>query len=264
MDYKKHYNLLMGKRTNNPPSEHVYSERHHIIPVSLGGTNNKNNLVILTAREHFVAHMLLAEMYPKLSKAWISMNCAFRFMRGNPNEDSLRYTNSRYYELKMSDAALAMSISQKGEKNSQFGTCWIYNIELLECIRINKEKLPEYTSAGWKKGRRLHLEKDAKLANKLWGQFLETGHHTITEFTEKLPYHRQYVINIIKEHLGFSSKEVRRVKIKEICKREIDEYLQSGFESISAFSRSKGFCNGTHRVRWANHVPEHYKNILGK
>jgi len=39
-----------------------YTETHHIIPQSLGGTNDKENLVELTAREHFICHWLLVKM----------------------------------------------------------------------------------------------------------------------------------------------------------------------------------------------------------
>lgn len=39
-----------------------YTETHHIIPQSLGGTNDKKNLVELTAREHFICHWLLIKM----------------------------------------------------------------------------------------------------------------------------------------------------------------------------------------------------------
>lgn len=39
-----------------------YTETHHIIPQSLGGSNDKNNLVELTAREHFICHWLLVKM----------------------------------------------------------------------------------------------------------------------------------------------------------------------------------------------------------
>jgi 5-methylcytosine-specific restriction endonuclease McrA len=39
-----------------------YIERHHIIPKSLGGANTKDNLVCLTAREHFICHWLLTKM----------------------------------------------------------------------------------------------------------------------------------------------------------------------------------------------------------
>ena len=37
-----------------------YHERHHIIPKCLGGTNNKDNLIDLYAKEHFEAHRLLS------------------------------------------------------------------------------------------------------------------------------------------------------------------------------------------------------------
>jgi len=40
-----------------------YVERHHVIPRSLGGTDDANNLVSLTAREHFVCHWLLTKIY---------------------------------------------------------------------------------------------------------------------------------------------------------------------------------------------------------
>ena len=36
-----------------------YKEVHHIIPKSCGGSNDKDNLVALTAREHYIIHMLL-------------------------------------------------------------------------------------------------------------------------------------------------------------------------------------------------------------
>ena len=39
-----------------------YVETHHIIPRSLGGNNSKSNLVYLTAREHFICHLLLIKM----------------------------------------------------------------------------------------------------------------------------------------------------------------------------------------------------------
>jgi len=39
-----------------------YTELHHIIPQSMGGSNDKDNLVELTAREHFICHWLLVKM----------------------------------------------------------------------------------------------------------------------------------------------------------------------------------------------------------
>ena len=41
-----------------------YVEKHHVIPRCMGGDNSKENLVILTAPEHYVAHLLLVKMHP--------------------------------------------------------------------------------------------------------------------------------------------------------------------------------------------------------
>ena len=41
-----------------------YHERHHIVPRCMEGSNNKSNLIDLYAREHFIAHKLLAEENP--------------------------------------------------------------------------------------------------------------------------------------------------------------------------------------------------------
>ena len=40
-----------------------YVEKHHILPRSLGGKDEIENMVSLTAREHFIAHLLLAKIY---------------------------------------------------------------------------------------------------------------------------------------------------------------------------------------------------------
>ena len=57
MNYKKIYHSIISKAKNRTTDEYV--EKHHIIPTSLGGKNNKENIVRLTAREHFVCHWLL-------------------------------------------------------------------------------------------------------------------------------------------------------------------------------------------------------------
>lgn len=59
--YKKWYASI----TENAKDRVItgYIERHHIIPRSLDGTDEKHNLVDLTAREHFICHWLLTKMY---------------------------------------------------------------------------------------------------------------------------------------------------------------------------------------------------------
>lgn len=54
-----------------------YHERHHIVPRCMNGTNDKENLIDLFAREHFEAHRLLALENPdnqKLIHAWWMMS----------------------------------------------------------------------------------------------------------------------------------------------------------------------------------------------
>lgn len=65
--YKKTYDSLISKgllRGLNKANLGYYTERHHIIPKCLGGENISTNYVLLTAREHIIAHMLLACIYP--------------------------------------------------------------------------------------------------------------------------------------------------------------------------------------------------------
>lgn len=46
----------------NPSLSADHYEVHHIIPRSMGGDNSKDNLVRLSARQHFVVHKLLTKM----------------------------------------------------------------------------------------------------------------------------------------------------------------------------------------------------------
>lgn len=63
MTYDEFINNILNTRGRfNCGNE--YHERHHIVPKCLNGTDNKDNLIDLFAREHFIAHKLLAEKYP--------------------------------------------------------------------------------------------------------------------------------------------------------------------------------------------------------
>ena len=75
-----------------------YAERHHIIPRSLGGQDDKDNLVDLTAREHFICHWLLTKMHTGESRA--KMIYALNGMKRN-SQYTQRYETkitSRVYE----------------------------------------------------------------------------------------------------------------------------------------------------------------------
>ena len=89
-----------------------YFEQHHIIPKCIGGTNNKSNLVLLTAREHFIAHWLLIRIYPdnrKLAHAfWAMCN-----LKGKSLDNRIVPSSRTYMEAKEHRSKLGMSEEQK-------------------------------------------------------------------------------------------------------------------------------------------------------
>ena len=56
-----YFSIIETARSRVLPKDQ-YKETHHIIPRSMGGDNSSNNLVDLTAREHFICHKLLVRM----------------------------------------------------------------------------------------------------------------------------------------------------------------------------------------------------------
>ncbi len=58
--YHEYYNIIsQAKKQERIKSKEVYYEKHHIVPRSLGGSNDPDNLVLLTAKEHYRVHELL-------------------------------------------------------------------------------------------------------------------------------------------------------------------------------------------------------------
>ena len=56
-----YYNIIQRAQSRILPAD-VYTEKHHIIPSSLGGSNSISNIASLTSREHFICHLLLTKM----------------------------------------------------------------------------------------------------------------------------------------------------------------------------------------------------------
>lgn len=137
MNYKKIYDSLIARAKNRKLTE--FTESHHIIPRCMGGNNDRSNLADLTPEEHYVAHQLLVKLYPKnhaLVKAAIMMI-------------PTRPSNKLYGWLRRKHS-VAMSVSQSGKGNSQFGKKWICNLDSQESRKIPADQtIPE----GWKNGR---------------------------------------------------------------------------------------------------------------
>lgn len=92
--YTKWYKNICSKSYNG------ITEKHHIIPKSLGGSNNPENLVNLSPKAHFICHWLLTKMVLDRNERE-KMYYAFNFMLLKPKDLKHRryYPCSRVYEI---------------------------------------------------------------------------------------------------------------------------------------------------------------------
>ena len=151
-----------------------YKETHHITPRCMGGADEKENLVDLTAREHFICHLLLTRIYPEhkgLRLAIWNMCNAKRIYQG-------RYKpNSRLYEMIRTEYRELI----KGENHPSYG-------------RKNSEEVREKMSQiakkrfennpGTFKGRTHSEETIKKLSNNMKGK--TQSNHQKTRIKESL------------------------------------------------------------------------------
>lgn len=114
MDYEKIYSNLIDYRKNNVPLG--YTENHHIIPSSLGGTADKSNMVALTGREHYIAHLLLA----RFNKCNETIYAAYMMghIRVNKCAEKIK-VNSRLYQWLREEASVLLSNLHKGRVISE-------------------------------------------------------------------------------------------------------------------------------------------------
>jgi hypothetical protein len=64
------------------------------------------------------------------------------------------WTNKKHKEESKKKIGEKNSLNQKGEKNSNFGKCWIYSLAEKRSISIKKQELENYLKLGWVKGRK--------------------------------------------------------------------------------------------------------------
>lgn len=148
MNYRLQYDKLIAAakaRTSSPE----YGETHHIVPKSEGGNNDKTNLVKLSYREHYIAHLLLAKIYDDFK-----MLSALIMMRKMTHQMERHFKfNSRLFEkmrLKWHKSILGHTSPMKGKT---------FSLEVRSKMSIGRKGI-----APWNKGRPLSDEAKRKIS----------------------------------------------------------------------------------------------------
>jgi hypothetical protein len=139
--YLKYYTHIIENSIKKERSkkDKCYYEKHHIIPKSLGGSNSKINLVYLTAREHYVVHLLLVRIVQD-SDVYKMINAVRRFAKKTSSSkefEHLRRTISKY---------------SKGSLNPSYGKLWIHNINTKEILYLKNDEFLKLDQNIFKKG----------------------------------------------------------------------------------------------------------------
>jgi len=110
--YSKYYFNIVTSAKARTLAIATYVEKHHIIPRSLGGLNDADNIVKLTAREHLVCHQLLIKMTSGIQKSKMAF-AAWRMVFSNRKHKRVKVTARVYESIK-----LEMSIAAKERSKS--------------------------------------------------------------------------------------------------------------------------------------------------
>lgn len=247
MNYKRIYEQLVHKRKSLIPSD-VYTETHHIIPKCMGGTDNSDNLVVLTAREHYIAHLLLVNMYKDDKKVYFKLLNAYMLMahfRGKTQYRKYKINSKIYEQYKIKFSKL-QSINQTGGGNTQHNTRWVYSNKLRISKKISKcDTIPK----GWHAGRVInfsYLDAKCKLCNN--NLFL------------KKQSRRQFCDKCI-EFKGLCSGELLRKKYIMLYYF----YISSNYKSLIEFSDTE-YCDVSAvqlSKSWKMHIPG-YTAVQGR
>lgn len=143
--YTKWYEQLVNKAKNRTLPEDVYTEKHHVIPYCMTKDNSLENLVEFTAREHYVAHLLLWRM--DMAPKWHNkMTMALHVMVNGSGtgkqkvERSSYVINSRLFEKYRQEWRNHLSESRRGENNHFYGKTHTEETKALLVLRNAQNK----------------------------------------------------------------------------------------------------------------------------
>jgi hypothetical protein len=151
--YTKWYFNIINHAKNCTLSDSSYYEIHHIIPKSLNGSNRRTNLVKLTAREHFIVHLLLIKMV-EIKDVYKMVHAIIRF--------TLKVSSSRQYEL----LRIFVSKYSTGQYNTSFGKIWIHHYETKNILYVKEDDFKIMDKSIFIKG--LPYQRGGNLSGSKW------------------------------------------------------------------------------------------------
>lgn len=116
---EEYYRIIKNNKIIDPKSQ--YCEKHHIIPKSLGGSNKKENIVYLSAKDHFLCHKLLVNFTAgnDNQKMW---NALWRMMnkQSYSQQRDYTFTEEEYEEARINHSKI-QSQRMSGKNNPFYG-----------------------------------------------------------------------------------------------------------------------------------------------
>ena len=226
-----------------------YHERHHITPKCMGGINDNENLIDLFAREHYIAHKILAEENPdniKLQLAYVCMS----FVR---NDKEHRYQLNEYeYE----QARIACSKACSGKNNPFYNN---HSQTGEKHPRARAVYCPELKEVFW--GAKAAQDKygfyKADIAKCCKGKCKYAGKHPVTG--EKLTWFYTDATDEEIEMLNLMRNKVHN-NSKRVYSPELNMYFDSATKAANYLNITVGnicsCCNGEARHKHAGRHPE--------
>jgi hypothetical protein len=141
---KWYFNIITNARLQDRKKKQgIYYERHHIIPRGMDGSNESSNLILLTAKEHFLCHLLLTKMTN--GQAYHKMIYALNsFIITNKHTA----VNSKLYQRLKEEYSRINSINKMGENNHFYGKR--HSEDTLQIIRENRKQQEIFGMVGKK------------------------------------------------------------------------------------------------------------------
>jgi hypothetical protein len=233
MNYQKIYDSIIEKANseNRRKGDGIYYEKHHIIPRCLNGGDEKENLVLLTAREHFLCHKLLAFIYPNKKEIFYAIHL-MTFM--NKEKYALSSRDYEYAKLKLLEFPPFLNKQHTSESKDKISNGLKSAFGEGRRIQWNKNKKGLCPQLASMKGKHHSLESKKKISEAFTG--------------EKNPFY------------GKKHKEETKIKMRESGKKRDN----SSYRSAEFISKKKILAKGENNPMFKKSLLERWKEKYGE